>query len=187
MKSKHSHFQIHINQGSLEHCKLNDKDNHNIMNGLECITFSMNDTTSQNAWDLGPSSRKRRASNELMMSSSTRILASLPKSTTTKSKVRHSSIIDKWKDSHLIPLLEGGLGCDTSSKNVEVTSSYTLIFLSLPFIVISLAFSSCFFFSTSFKQLFSKASLTFFAFSLSYAMSLSRALSFMLHLSTLPY
>jgi hypothetical protein len=85
----------------------------------------------------------------------------------------------------LVPLLDVALGYDTSSRIVEVTSSWALVFLpfsfsvfSLIFYVFSLAFSSCFFFSSaSFKRVFFKASLTFSAFSLSYAMSLSRVLS----------
>jgi hypothetical protein len=114
-----------------------------------------------------------------MMSSSTKISISSPKSTTIGPKVRRYSVTDKREETRFIYLLDGGLCCDTSSKIVEVTSSYTLVFLSFPFFDFSLAFSSYFFFfSTSFKRLFFKTSLTFSAFSLSYTMSSTCALSF---------
>ena len=123
-----------------------------------------------------------------MMRSSTGTLSSPPKSTTTRPKIRCSLVAERWKESRLVPLLDADLGYKTSSKTMEVTSSCTLVFLSFPFFVFSLPFSpfsafslalsSCFFFpSTTFKQVFSKASLTFLAFSLSYAMRISRVLS----------
>ena len=85
----------------------------------------------------------------------------------------------------MVPLLDVGLGYNTSSKIVEVISSCTLVFLPfpfsifcLPFSVFYLVFSSYFsFFPTSFKRFFSKTFLTFSTFSLSYAISLLYSLS----------
>jgi hypothetical protein len=100
-----------------------------------------------------------------MMSSSTRTSASLPKSTTIGPRVRRSLMTNRWKESRLMPLLDGGLGCNTSSRSIEFTSSYTLVFFPLLLAALSLAFcSNLSFHSTSLNHVFSIASFTFSPF-----------------------
>jgi hypothetical protein len=55
----------------------------------------MLDTTSRNAWDLGPSFGMRRTKDELMMSSSTRTSTASPKSATNGPRIIRSFVIDK--------------------------------------------------------------------------------------------